>query len=89
MLQCVIRLDARLGVVVQHPQDQVFELQVVSDGVARLSGSPPARATRLHAQNTVQLPGACGFILRTGETRVVNITESNRADDRKRNGKVK
>lgn len=89
MLQRVVRLDARLGVVVQHPQDQVFELQVVGDGVARLSSSPPAGAARLHAQNTVQLPGARGFILRTGETRVVSIAESNRAADRKRNGKVK
>lgn len=58
VLQRVKGRDARLGVVVQHAEDQVLELQVVAGRVALFSGSPPPWTSRLHTQNLVQ--SSCG-----------------------------
>lgn len=53
VLQRVVRRDSRLGVVVQHAQDEVLELEVVRGGVARLAGATTARSSRLHSEDVV------------------------------------
>ena len=63
VLQRVVRRYPRLGVVLQHPQDQVLEPQVVRHAVAGLAQPPPARPARLHAEDVVDLAGARAAVL--------------------------
>lgn len=58
VLQRVKGRDARLGVVVQHAEDQVLELQIVAGRVALFSGSPAPWTSCLHPQDLVQ--SSCG-----------------------------
>lgn len=69
VLQGVEGRNARLGVVVQHAQDQVLELQVVARGVTLLPGPPPARTPSLHPQNLVESPCSRGLVLLMEEGR--------------------
>lgn len=75
VLQRVKGRDARLGIVVQHAQDQVLELQVVAGRVALFSSSPPPWTSRLHPQDLVQ--SSCGrwFIFLEGQ---INTEEGKR-----------
>lgn len=56
VLQRVEGRDARLGVVVQHTQDQVLKLQVVAGSVPLLSAPPPTRTPGLHPQDLMEPP---------------------------------
>lgn len=75
VLQRVKGCDARLGIVVQHAQDQVLELQVVAGRVTLFSSSPPPWTSRLHPQDLVQ--SSCGrwFIFLEGQ---INTEEGKR-----------
>ena len=53
VLQSVVRRHARRRVVVEHALHEVDELGVVVTGVARLTSTPPARTTRLTAEDVV------------------------------------
>ena len=68
VLQGVERRDARLGVVVQHAQDQVLELQVVTGGVAWLTRPPPPWTACLHPQNLMETPCGRRLVLLKGWT---------------------
>lgn len=59
----MVRRDASLGVVVEHAQHQVTELEVVGHRVSRLGQSPTPGASRLHAQHLVQPPRTGGSVL--------------------------
>ena len=48
VLEGVVRCDARLGVIVQHAEDQVFELEVVRHKVAHLARPSTSRSARFH-----------------------------------------
>ena len=48
VLQRVVGHDARLGVVIQHPQDQILELEIVRHEVAHLTRPPPSWPTGFH-----------------------------------------
>lgn len=63
VLQGVEGRDARLGVVVEHAQDQILELQVVARGVTLLPGPPPTRTPGLHPQNLMESPCGWGLVL--------------------------
>ena len=63
MLQGIVGLDAAFGVVVQHPQDQVLELQVVGNRVAGLARPAATWPARLHAQDGVELTRSWGLVL--------------------------
>ena len=54
MLQRVVRGDARLGVVVEHAQNQVLELEIVRERVAGLALPSTPRSPGLHSQYVVQ-----------------------------------
>ena len=58
MLERVVGSDPRLGVILQHPEDQILESEIVRHAVAGLAQAPAARAARLHAENVVNFPGA-------------------------------
>lgn len=49
VLEGVVGSDARLGVIVEHPEDQVLELEVVRHIVTHLPCPPTSRTPRLHA----------------------------------------
>lgn len=66
MLQGIVGLDAALGVIVQHPEDQVLELQVVGNSVARLPGPSATWTPCLHTQDGVELPRGWRLILLGG-----------------------
>ncbi len=67
VLQRVKGRDARLGIVVQHAQDQVLELQVVAGRVTLFSSSPPPWTSRLHPQDLVQSSRGRWFIFLEGQ----------------------
>ena len=54
MLQSIVRRDARLGVVIEHTQDQVLELEIVGERVARLALPSAPRTPGLHSQYVVK-----------------------------------
>ena len=79
VLQRVIGRDPRLRVEVEHPHDQVLELEVVGDGVAGLTQPTAAWAARLDAEDVVQPPcsGALGEVwLVRGRLRYLSICRS-------------
>lgn len=63
VLQGIVRCAARLRIVVQHPQYQILELQVVGHAVAGFAVPPAARAARFHAEDVVQLARAGRLVL--------------------------
>ena len=58
VLERVVGRDARLGVVVEHAQDQVLELEVVRHVVARLARTTPARTSRLDSCHPKSSPAS-------------------------------
>lgn len=62
MLQGVVRAHSRIRIVVQHPQNEVLEFQVVRHAVAGFAVPPATRTARLHAQDVVELPRAWQFV---------------------------
>lgn len=55
VLKGVVRGDARLRVVIEHAQYQIFELEVVGHRVAQFACPPTAWASVLDAQDVVEL----------------------------------
>ena len=53
VLERLLRRQPLLRVVLQHPQHQVLELEVVGGAVAELAEPPLARTARLHAEDRV------------------------------------
>ena len=55
-LQGVVGRDSRLGIVVEHLENEVLELDVIGDGVSGLTGASTARAPAVDAQYVAQSP---------------------------------
>ena len=53
VLQRVVRSDPRLGVILQHPEDQILESEIVRHTVTWLTQASATRTTRLDAENVV------------------------------------
>lgn len=73
VLQSIEGCDAGLRVIVQHAEDQVFELQVVAGGVALLSGPPAPRPPCFYPKNLME--PSCGrglILLKRGDKRKNN-----------------
>ena len=58
VLQCIVRFCTRLGVIVQHAEDQVLEFPIVGRGVAHFPVPDPPRTTCLNTKNVIQGPAA-------------------------------
>lgn len=56
VLQSVVRGDTCFGIVIEHPQDEVLELQVVGELVACFALPSASRSATLDSQNIVQFP---------------------------------
>ncbi|RUS72588.1 hypothetical protein EGW08_019651, partial [Elysia chlorotica] len=65
VLQRVVGRDARLGVVLQHAQDQVLELEVVGRRVANLARPAAPGPARVGPYHVVQLPAVRSLVLVT------------------------
>ncbi|TNN59868.1 hypothetical protein EYF80_029917 [Liparis tanakae] len=76
VLQGIVGLDATLGIVVQHPEDQVLKLQVVSNSMARLPCPSATWTPCLHTQDGVELPRGWRLILFKAEyTKIKRFTQ--------------
>ena len=54
VLQGIIWLHPCVGVIVQHAEDEIFKLAIVTGAVARLSLADSPRAPSLHPENVIQ-----------------------------------
>lgn len=63
VLQGIIRFDPRLRVIVEHPQYQVIEFEIIGNTVTGLTGPPSTRSTTLNAEYVMQFSRAWRLIL--------------------------
>ncbi len=74
VLEGIVGLNSRLGVVVQHSENEVLELQVVSYCVARFSRPTTAWSTTFHSQDSMELSSCRRFILFTEKQKDILVT---------------
>lgn len=53
VLQSVIRRDSRLGIIIQHSQNEVLEFEIVRDGMTGFAQSSAAGASGFYADNVM------------------------------------
>lgn len=58
-----MRVDAELGVVVEHAHDDLFEFEIVLKRVAGFVEAARLRSARLRAENVAEASGAGQFVL--------------------------
>ena len=54
VLEGIVWLHSSVGVIVQHAEDEIFELAIVARGVAGLPLANSPRAPSLHPQDVIQ-----------------------------------